>query len=133
MQFYEQILATKFPIDTSFPGMPMAMLPYAEPGVGGCLIEFEQARPHADGRANALLKLIAAVERPSSGQVLVNGQDVGTDKYAYKLRWLEAVHAWVADELQRHPKLVVMGDFNIAPDDRDVHDPVVWNDDHILV
>ena len=63
---------------------------------------------------------------------VVNGQDIGTDKYAYKLRWLEAVHAWVADELQRHPKLVVMGDFNIAPEDRDVHDPVVWNDDHIL-
>lgn len=63
---------------------------------------------------------------------VVNGQDIGTDKYAYKLRWFNAVHAWVADELERHPKLVVMGDFNIAPDDRDVHDPVVWNDDHIL-
>ncbi len=49
VKFYEQILATKLPIDSSFPGMPMAMLPYAEPGVGGCLIEFAQARPHADG------------------------------------------------------------------------------------
>ncbi|MEC4338429.1 exodeoxyribonuclease III [Stenotrophomonas pavanii] len=63
---------------------------------------------------------------------VVNGQDIGTDKYAYKLRWLEAVHAWVAQELQRHPKLIVMGDFNIAPDARDVHDPEVWNDNHIL-
>jgi exodeoxyribonuclease-3 len=63
---------------------------------------------------------------------VVNGQDVGTEKYAYKLRWLEAVHAWVGDELRRHPKLVVLGDFNIAPDARDVHDPAVWNDDHIL-
>ena len=63
---------------------------------------------------------------------VVNGQDIGTDKYAYKLRWLEAVHAWLADELQRHPRLVVLGDFNIAPDDRDVHDPLVWNNDHIL-
>jgi exodeoxyribonuclease III len=63
---------------------------------------------------------------------VVNGQDVGTDKYAYKLRWLEAVHGWLADELQRHPKLVVLGDFNIAPDARDVHDPAVWNEDHIL-
>ena len=63
---------------------------------------------------------------------VVNGQDIGTEKYAYKLRWLEAVHGWIADELQRHPKLVVLGDFNIAPDDRDVHDPAVWNDDHIL-
>ena len=63
---------------------------------------------------------------------VVNGQDVGTDKYAYKLRWLEAVHAWLEDELRTHPRLVVLGDFNIAPDDRDVHDPAVWNDDHIL-
>ncbi|TDK22694.1 exodeoxyribonuclease III [Luteimonas aestuarii] len=63
---------------------------------------------------------------------VVNGQDVGTDKYAYKLRWLEAVHDWIASELQAHPKLVVLGDFNIAPDARDVHDPEVWNDDHIL-
>ncbi|QOY62964.1 exodeoxyribonuclease III [Lysobacter sp. H21R4] len=63
---------------------------------------------------------------------VVNGQDLGTDKYAYKLRWLEAVHAWIAAELQMHPDLVVMGDFNIAPDDRDVHDPQVWNDRHIL-
>ena len=63
---------------------------------------------------------------------VVNGQDVGTEKYAYKLRWLEAVHGWLADELRQYPKLVVLGDFNIAPDDRDVHDPAVWNDDHIL-
>ncbi|MGY1410612.1 MULTISPECIES: exodeoxyribonuclease III [unclassified Luteimonas] len=63
---------------------------------------------------------------------VVNGQDVGTDKYAYKLRWLDAVHGWLADELQRHPRMVVLGDFNIAPDARDVHDPAVWNEHHIL-
>ncbi|MCG8275071.1 exodeoxyribonuclease III [Stenotrophomonas sp. NLF4-10] len=63
---------------------------------------------------------------------VVNGQDVGTDKYAYKLRWLDAVHDWIAAELARNPKLVVLGDFNIAPDARDVHDPAVWNDNHIL-
>jgi exodeoxyribonuclease III len=63
---------------------------------------------------------------------VVNGQDVGTDKYAYKLRWLDAVHGWLADELKAHAKLVVLGDFNIAPDDRDVPDASVWNDDHIL-
>ena len=63
---------------------------------------------------------------------VVNGQDVGTEKYAYKLRWLDAVHGWLADELRQHGKLVVLGDFNIAPDDRDVHDPQVWNDEHIL-
>lgn len=47
--FYEQILATSLPLDASFPEMRMAMLPYQEPGVGGCLFEFAQARPHADG------------------------------------------------------------------------------------
>jgi exodeoxyribonuclease III len=59
---------------------------------------------------------------------VVNGKEVGSDKYDYKLRWLEAVHAWVADELTRHDKLVVMGDFNIAPDDRDVYDPEAWHE-----
>ncbi|WMJ71001.1 exodeoxyribonuclease III [Stenotrophomonas sp. 24(2023)] len=63
---------------------------------------------------------------------VVNGQDIGTDKYDYKLRWLEAVHGWIAQELQRHPKLIVLGDFNIAPDARDVHDPAVWDENHIL-
>ena len=63
---------------------------------------------------------------------VVNGQDVGTDKYEYKLRWLEAVTRWIADEKAKHGKVVVNGDFNIAPDDRDVHDPETWNDSHIL-
>ena len=59
---------------------------------------------------------------------VVNGQAVGSDKYAYKLRWIQAVHDWLAAELQRHPKLVVLGDFNIAPEDRDTHDPLMWNE-----
>jgi exodeoxyribonuclease III len=63
---------------------------------------------------------------------VVNGQDVGTEKYDYKLRWLDAVHAWLNEEIRRHPNLAVLGDFNIAPDDRDVHDPKVWNDECIL-
>ena len=62
---------------------------------------------------------------------VVNGQAVGTDKYAYKLRWLEAVHGWVAAEMQRYPNLIVMGDFNIAPEDRDTHDPAIWNETSI--
>jgi exodeoxyribonuclease-3 len=55
-----------------------------------------------------------------------NGQAPGTDKFAYKLNWLEAMHAWLASELQAHPNLALGGDFNIAPDDRDVHDPAAW-------
>ena len=63
---------------------------------------------------------------------VVNGKTVGCDKYDYKLRWIDAVHGWLADEMKQHPELVVLGDFNIAPEDRDVHDPKVWNDDSIL-
>ncbi|MFO1407632.1 MAG: exodeoxyribonuclease III [Steroidobacteraceae bacterium] len=55
-----------------------------------------------------------------------NGQQVGSEKYAYKLGWLEALHAYLAAELARHPGLVVLGDWNIAPEDRDVHDPKAW-------
>jgi exodeoxyribonuclease-3 len=55
-----------------------------------------------------------------------NGQEVGSEKYAYKLDWLEKLTGYLAAELCRHPKLVVLGDFNIAPEDRDVHDPEQW-------
>ena len=55
-----------------------------------------------------------------------NGQTVGSDKFAYKLRWFEALRAYVATELARHGNLVVLGDFNVAPEDRDVHDPKAW-------
>ena len=55
-----------------------------------------------------------------------NGQAVGSDKYKYKLRWLEALREYAAAELAKHPRLVILGDFNIAPEDRDVHDPKAW-------
>ena len=55
-----------------------------------------------------------------------NGQSVGSDKYEYKLRWLQALTAWLEEELARTPRLAVLGDFNIAPEDRDVHDPELW-------
>ena len=57
-----------------------------------------------------------------------NGQAVGSDKYGYKLRWLEALAGLLREELQRWPQLALLGDYNIAPDDRDVHDPVAWKD-----
>jgi exodeoxyribonuclease-3 len=59
---------------------------------------------------------------------VVNGSEVGSEKYAYKLHWLHHVTNWLAAELERHPNLVVLGDFNIAPDDRDVHDPEAWRE-----
>ena len=55
-----------------------------------------------------------------------NGQAVGSDKYDYKLRWLDALAIYLEEELAKHPRLALCGDFNIAPDDRDVHDPVAW-------
>jgi exodeoxyribonuclease-3 len=55
-----------------------------------------------------------------------NGQSVGSDKYAYKLRWFEALAAWLEAEMAKHPRIAVLGDFNVAPEDRDVHDPAAW-------
>ncbi|MEK6592275.1 MAG: exodeoxyribonuclease III [Pseudomonadota bacterium] len=55
-----------------------------------------------------------------------NGESVESDKYQYKLRWLAALHTWLQDELRRYPRLALLGDFNIAPEDRDVHDPAAW-------
>lgn len=59
---------------------------------------------------------------------VVNGKAVGDEKYDYKLAWLDALRQWLAQELLRYPEMVVLGDFNIAPDDRDVHDPAAWKD-----
>jgi exodeoxyribonuclease-3 len=55
-----------------------------------------------------------------------NGQSLDSDKFVYKLRWYEALTAWMKDELTRHPHLAILGDFNIAPEDRDVHNPKRW-------
>ena len=55
-----------------------------------------------------------------------NGQSVISDKYLYKLDWLEKVTAYVKQQLLLYPQLVVLGDYNIAPEDRDVHDPKLW-------
>lgn len=55
-----------------------------------------------------------------------NGQAVDSPKYAYKLEWLAAVRGWLRDELAAHGRLAVMGDFNVAPEDRDVHSPERW-------
>lgn len=57
-----------------------------------------------------------------------NGQAVGSDKYDYKLRWFAALAEWVRAELARRPKLAIAGDYNVAPEDRDVHDPAAWKD-----
>jgi exodeoxyribonuclease III len=60
------------------------------------------------------------------GAYFPNGQAPQSEKFAYKLRWLEALQLFLRAELAGHPRLVLMGDFNIAPTDADVHDPVMW-------
>jgi exodeoxyribonuclease-3 len=60
------------------------------------------------------------------GAYVVNGQALDSDKFAYKMRWLDALRTFVASELAVHSHLALLGDFNIAPEDRDVHDPAAW-------
>ncbi len=55
-----------------------------------------------------------------------NGDTVESEKYDYKLKWLPALNKWLKQELKEHAKLALLGDFNIAPEDRDIHDPEIW-------
>ncbi len=55
-----------------------------------------------------------------------NGQAIDSEKYQYKLNWLTALNAWLKAELAQNKKLALLGDYNIAPEDRDVHDPAAW-------
>ena len=59
---------------------------------------------------------------------VVNGKEVGSDKFEYKLDWLKKVTAFIQSEIKQYPNYVVLGDFNIAPEDEDVHDPAAWKD-----
>lgn len=60
-----------------------------------------------------------------------NGESTASDKYQYKLKWLAAFREWLEAELAQHPRLAVLGDYNIAPEDRDVYDPAAW-EGHVL-
>jgi exodeoxyribonuclease-3 len=59
---------------------------------------------------------------------VVNGSEVGSEKFDYKLHWLDRVTDWLAGEMKQHENVIVLGDFNIAPDDRDVYDPEAWHE-----
>lgn len=59
---------------------------------------------------------------------VVNGQAVGSEKFAYKMDWLARVTDWIAAQMKEYEHLIVLGDFNIAPEDRDVHDPEEWHE-----
>ena len=78
----------------------------------------------ADEQARVIAGSVGGIR--TIGAYFPNGQEPGSEKFAYKMRWLEALRDWVKAELAAHPQLVLMGDFNIAPEDRDVYDPVAW-------
>lgn len=78
----------------------------------------------ADEQARVIAGTVGALR--VIGAYFPNGQAPDSEKFVYKMAWLDALRAWVATELQQHPQLVLMGDFNIAPEDRDVYDPVAW-------
>ena len=78
----------------------------------------------SDEQARVIAATVAGVR--VIGAYFPNGQAPDSEKFSYKMRWLEALHRWVAQELEHHDQLVLLGDFNIAPEDRDVYDPVAW-------
>ena len=79
---------------------------------------------YADEQARVIAGTVAGVR--VIGAYFPNGQALDSDKFVYKMAWLDGLRAWLANELKTHEKLVLMGDFNIAPEDRDVHDPAAW-------
>ena len=81
---------------------------------------------HGDAQARVIAATVAGVR--VIGAYFPNGQAPHTEKFAYKMDWLQALECWLRDELALHEKLVLVGDFNIAPEDRDVYDPVAWAD-----
>jgi len=77
-----------------------------------------------DAQARVIAGTVAGVR--TIGAYFPNGQAPDSEKFTYKMRWMQALHDWVREEMARHPELVLMGDFNVAPEDRDVYDPVAW-------
>jgi exodeoxyribonuclease-3 len=75
----------------------------------------------ADEQSRVLCATFAGVR--VIGAYFPNGQAPGSDKFAYKMRWLDALREWVRAEMAAHPRLVLMGDYNITFDDADVWDP----------
>jgi len=127
-------------VDAKFPRMELAAAGYSAHFVGqntyngvallvrdgvGAVEDVVTALPDfADEQKRVIAATVAGVR--IVGFYVPNGQTVDSDKYRYKLDWCRAATAFVARELSRHEALMVAGDFNIAPEDRDVHDPDLW-------
>ena len=84
-----------------------------------------KAPPGLDGEQKRVLAL--SVDGVRVVNVYVpNGERVGSPKYEFKLAWLETLRAWLEREAAAHARVAVVGDFNVAPEERDVHDPRLW-------
>ena len=85
---------------------------------------------HTDEQARVIAATLDTPDGPLRlvNCYFVNGQEPGSEKFAYKLQWLGALYRWIAEEMQAHPRLVLVGDFNVAPEDRDSFDPVGLKD-----
>jgi len=79
---------------------------------------------HDDAQARVIAATVEGVR--IVGVYIPNGQSVESEKFPYKLAWLTALRNWLETELATHPQLALLGDYNIAPEDRDVYDPVTW-------
>ena len=79
---------------------------------------------HDDAQKRVLAATIGGVRTICA--YVPNGERVESEKYQYKLKWLEQLTAWLESELAAHPRLALLGDYNIAPEPRDVHDPIAW-------
>ncbi|MGL4668162.1 MAG: exodeoxyribonuclease III [Saezia sp.] len=83
--------------------------------------------PHfEDPQARVISATIAGIRTICA--YIPNGQAPGTDKFEYKMKWLQALETWISQEINKHPELILAGDYNIAPEDRDVYDPMAWKD-----
>jgi exodeoxyribonuclease-3 len=91
-------------------------------------LEAGQVQKNIPGLDDEQARVIAATlgDLRIVGAYMPNGQAPDSDKFQYKMRWLDALRQWLAAELVANPRLVLLGDFNIAPEDRDVYDPVAW-------
>jgi len=98
------------------------LLRVASVGVADAVIP---ALPDFDDSQKRLIALTVEGMRIVCGY-FPNGQAVGSEKYAYKLQWIKALTQWLRGEISSHDRLALLGDFNIAPEARDVHDPVLW-------
>lgn len=125
-------------IDEAFPHAELAAAGYhsactGQPGYNGVALlartPLEDVRTGLPGMADDPQRRFIAARVGSLEVVSVyvpNGQSVGSEKYLYKLRWLSALHDWLRERFAIEPRLVVMGDYNVAPADADVYDPARW-------